>query len=238
VSLSLYARVLWRFKWLVLVGLVLATGLAALSVEHISPGVPPKLTPRVKPVYQSQLSIMITEPGFPIGSVAEANATDSFSALASLTSLYVGLGNSQAFSSAAKRAAPFTQTVVAAPSFETLPSGYEVPIPVMTLTATADTPGHATVAATSAGVVFKQMVAKQQAEERIPKGQRIVLDELATSKPLETGGAKKTLPVLVFLIIMVGVVALALILENLRPRVSSADSEDEAAPPVSARRSA
>jgi len=224
-------------------GLLLAVALAVLSTARVSVALPPQFHPRQKATYQSQSSIMITEPGFPIGSVSEVNDTN-FNQFASLTDLYVALGNSQQVQSLVKRATGSQTKIVATAQYATLPSGYEVPVPIMTFTAVGGSPHQATTAAAAATRLFQHFVEKQQVANAIPKRQRIVLQALAISSPTPVGGPKKTLPILIFIIVIVGVVALALILENLRPRVtataSPATSEPVApdAPAVSARRSA
>ncbi len=66
-DLQLYARVLWRFRFLMLLGFVLATSLAFLSMVRVSFDDSPLLTFRHQELWVSRSTLLITEPKFPEG---------------------------------------------------------------------------------------------------------------------------------------------------------------------------
>ena len=226
---GLYARVLWRFRLLVGLGFVAAGLLAVLTVAKISPGVPPKFAARQQPTYRSVATLLLTQPGFPWGSAIQSYTTPKDSPpvavgdaarMTGLTNLYVALANSDAVKQLRRHLSRLKGKTTAAASYATLPSGYEVALPEMTLTGTSDSRAHAT-ALTRAGIdAFRKYLAGQQDAAHIPKNQRVVIQALGLTPPAKVGGPKKTLPVVVFLIVMMAVVGLALVLENIRPRVS------------------
>ena len=63
-DLSLYGRVIWRFRWLVVLGLILAIALAVLSVAKVSSH---GLSYRKHEVWQSSTTVLLTQHGFPWG---------------------------------------------------------------------------------------------------------------------------------------------------------------------------
>ena len=64
VDFQLYARVLWRFRLLVVCGLLLATTLALLSVVRVSPD---GLKYRQTELWSSTTRLIVTQQGFPWG---------------------------------------------------------------------------------------------------------------------------------------------------------------------------
>ena len=75
-DLQLILRVLWRFKLLVGIGVVLAFVLAFLSYYKVSPGGDPMLEPRQSESWESLSTIFVTSRGFPWGSTGEVSPTD------------------------------------------------------------------------------------------------------------------------------------------------------------------
>ena len=63
-DLALYARVFWRFRLLVVLGLLLAVTLALLSIVRVSTD---GLTYRQQEQWVSRAMLLITEPQFPEG---------------------------------------------------------------------------------------------------------------------------------------------------------------------------
>ena len=67
-DLKLHLGVLWRFKFLIAAGLVLAVVLAVLSVMRVSfQGTTPTLTWRGVEIWTSNETLLVTQSGFPIG---------------------------------------------------------------------------------------------------------------------------------------------------------------------------
>ena len=61
----LYARVIWRFKWVVMLGLIVAVGLAGLSVVKVGKG--GKIAYRQAELWASTARLGVTQQGFPWG---------------------------------------------------------------------------------------------------------------------------------------------------------------------------
>src|SRR5206468_3671282 len=66
-DLPLYFRVLWRFRLIVLPGLVVAIALAVLAYGKVDLSHGFKVTPRAVPVYHDDALLLVTQPGFPWG---------------------------------------------------------------------------------------------------------------------------------------------------------------------------
>ncbi len=99
-NLELFARVLWRFKYVVAGGFVVALLLAVLTVAKL-----PSFKPRTTTVYGSSATLLITQSGFPWGSAVQQYAlpgrkgqdpvpAGDLTRLTALANLYVQLANS------------------------------------------------------------------------------------------------------------------------------------------------
>ena len=66
-DLQLYARVLWRFRFVVAVGTALAIGLAFMSYYKVSFSDGVSVTYREGEVWRSDATLFVTQPGFPWG---------------------------------------------------------------------------------------------------------------------------------------------------------------------------
>ena len=77
VDLQLVLRVLWRFRLLVVGGLVVAALLAAFSYVKVNPSGDPKFTPRETEQWEALSTLFVTSRGFPWGSIGTgADPTD------------------------------------------------------------------------------------------------------------------------------------------------------------------
>jgi hypothetical protein len=133
-----------------------------------------------------------------------------------LSQVYSQLANSDAVRAAVFRATGLAGAVQAEPSSDPA-SG--AALPLMTINASATTPEGATQLAQRATGIFLSYVKRQQDGANIPADQRITLEVLESGQTPElVMPRKKTLPVLVFFAVAMATVALAFILENLRPQ--------------------
>lgn len=229
-DLPLYARVLWRHRPIVGAGLALAVVLAALA--YGSPSLVngrPTLVPRGSERWQSAPVLLITQAGFPYGrAVPQYTSPDPKSGLppvqlgdqgrfAGLATIYSQLANSDAVQLRLRPDLPPHATVTATPSVDE--SG--APLPLISLAATAGSAAEVTHLAQRATTVFRRFVAAQQTQAQIPQGERVelqVLDSGKTPKLIQARG--KTLPVLVFLALVIATIALTFMLENASRRAS------------------
>src|SRR4051812_44189213 len=67
-DLRLFFGVVWRFRLLVALGFVIATGLAVVSAAHVRfDGFQPQLSYRGEQLWVSHETILVSQTGFPIG---------------------------------------------------------------------------------------------------------------------------------------------------------------------------
>jgi hypothetical protein len=220
-DLANYGRVFWRFRFLMLGGLVLAIVLAAFSMAKITSH---GLAYRKPEIFASQSTLLLTQQGFPWGRTM-SGPNEGYPGFASLTDLYAQFANSDAVLHLMERdGAPKSWKISAAP---VIPSDGSGTLPVIDLTGSAYSPQDAVRATELGRAAFLAYVRGQQQAGGIPTSQRIELQTIqAATKPLLIQGRKKTLPIIVFLAVLCATVALAFVLENIRPRRSVLASAD------------
>jgi hypothetical protein len=232
-DLNLYLRVIWRFRFLVLLGIVFAVLLAGLTMFKVSfAGGSPKFTYRQHEVWQSRAVLLVTQNGFPEGRTVlpygvatiggQQTAVSRFADPARFTDLalfYSTLAQSDAVQKQVYKNPKLTGSVTSTPV--TLGSGSKVtPLPLFSIDGSADSARQARAMAEAGTSAFITYLADQQAAANVPVKDRVVVQ--VVNQP---GGAllatarKKTIPVVVFLTVLVAAVGLAFILENLRPLV-------------------
>jgi hypothetical protein len=218
-DLSLYGRVLWRFWPLLVGGFVVACVLAVFSVAKLSPS---GISYRKPAVYGASAELLLTQKGFPWGRTAiptSGPAGTQPNNLSGLTELYSQFANSNEVAAIMlRRGAPKTWKVVANPLTPTLEGSA---LPILAVTGEAYTPADAAKAATLGTLSLIQYVQAQQKAAAIPVSQRVniqVLQAPTALKAVAVSPHKKTLPLMVFLGVMVATIALAFVLENRRPQ--------------------
>jgi hypothetical protein len=255
VDVSLYTRVLWRFKFVVLLGFIAAAALAFLSYASVSlHGSSPKIHYRQQETWQAQSTLFITQGGFPFGrSVlpvdippsSTGNKTLSVvpqyadpSRFYALAMLYARLAQSDAVMQILRRSGPVTGKVVASPIY-TSDASNATTLPMIQISGIAAAPQVAQALAARATNAFLTYLSDEQSAAGIPSKQRVVVQEI--NKPLQPqllAGRKKTLPILIFVAIMTIAVGLAFILENMRPRVREIAPATRQESPTEVRRTA
>ncbi len=218
-DLSLYGRVIWRFRWLVALGLLLAIALAVLSVAKVSSH---GLSYRKPEIWQSSTTVLLTQHGFPWGRAVippnQSGATSGPAWLAGLTQLYAQFANSDRVKELMLRhGGSKNWTLTAAP---VIPTGSSSALPVIALAGLAYTPAAAVRATLIGRAAFLQYVKSQQSSAAIPESERVDLQVLQNlTPPVVVQPRKKTLPIVIFLAVISATIGLAFILENARPRV-------------------
>jgi hypothetical protein len=224
-DLALYSRVLWRFRVLVVLGLLLGTFLAINSYYKIGlDGGKPTLTHRKAEVYQTRATVFLasnqpvqqfTDPGRYIG----------------LAPFYAQFANSD----------PVKEAVAKGRGCRGLEGSYDaVPaadrtygtasgLPMVIVFGTGPSPALAERAAVCGTDAFLAYIRDEQVESRIPKGQRVqmtVINEPDANEAVLVLPRKKTLPIVVFMAVMFATIGLAFVLENARPGIRVLPSED------------
>jgi hypothetical protein len=218
-DIALYGRVLRRYWFLVLGGLILATALAILSTAKITQH---GLKYRKPVIWQSQTTVLLTQQkGFPEGRAlfppAKPGKPYPFAdqgRLASLTDLYSQMAQSDAVKALMRRdgaPAGFTFSAVSAPA---QPGAI---LPVINLFGQADTPGGAMATTRIGSKAFVSYLTQQQNGADIPDASRVEVQTLAApTPPIVLVPRKKTLPAVVFIAVLFTAIALAFVLDNAR----------------------
>jgi hypothetical protein len=220
-DLSLYGRVIWRFRWLIALGLILAIALSVLSIAKVSSH---GVSYRKHEIWQSSSTVLLTQHGFPWGRsvlpAGEPGSTSGPAWLSGLAELYTQFANSDQVRGLMLRdGASKNWTLTAAP---VIPPGSSSALPVIALSGLAYTPAAAVQATLVGRTAFLQYVKSQQAQAAIPENERVDLQVLNNvTPPVVVQPRKKTLAIVVFLAVISATIGLAFILENARPRVKS-----------------
>jgi hypothetical protein len=232
-DLQLYQRVIWRFRLLVVAGLVLAMSLTLLSIVRLDfSGDGPTVVYRDGELWSSHSTLLITQTGFPQGRVvfdevipvgegenttyvprfADANH------YAQLAVLYSRYAMSDEVSGMLRRQRPRIRGLVLANPLINETSGSA--IPMIDLSGNAASPEEATLLARRATRALQHFILREQEANGIATEKRAILqvvNEARGAKLMQ--GRSKIRPIFVFLTVMIAVIGLAFVLENLRPRV-------------------
>ena len=231
-DLALYGRVIWRFRLLVIIGVLLATLLALLSMVRISFDGTPTLQYRQSEQWVSRAMLLITEPQFPEGrsvfqqSIPPAGGTKTQEyaptfadpqRFINLANLYAQLATSDQVRKILLEDGPLRGVIESAPVSTVNGSAS---LPLLSIGGIAKTPRQARVLAQRATNGFLQYLEREQARSGIPTRQRVVLQVVKQpNKVLLLRGRPKTLPIVIFLAVLLATVGIAFMLENLRPRL-------------------
>lgn len=225
-DLRLYARVLWRFKLLVTLGVVLAAALAILSLVRVSTD---GLKYRQNELFRSSTRLIVTQQGFPYGrllaqdpSLTEEAARSLDIPLAdparlnNLTILYAELATADPVMKLMRRDGPIGGKIIATP---VVVQEGRYTLPLIDIAAIAVSPQRATRLAERGARAFETYLTEQQELNKVPKADRVVVQQVERPRKVEVYRPRsKTLPIVIFLAVMFATVGLAFLLENLRPR--------------------
>jgi hypothetical protein len=233
-DLKLLGSAMWRFKWLVVLGVIAAAGLAVISTVRITTD--GKVSYRQGEKWASYSRIFVTQRGFPWGQLAPTSTADS-GRFVSLALLYSSFANSDPVKRLMlKMGPPIPGQIESAAVLTSAGSSDALPIiSIAGLAATQRDSLQLTARATTALVAY---IRGQQAANDIPDDDRVVVQVIeAPGRSTLLAGRSKTVPAMVFLAVLTVVLALVLVLENLRPRVRAvgrAADEPLARPKLSA----
>ncbi|HEV7640862.1 MAG TPA: hypothetical protein VGO39_08355 [Gaiellaceae bacterium] len=247
-DLPLYIRVLWRFRLLVLPGLLAAIALAVLAYGKVDFAHGLKVTPRATPVFHLDALLLVTQEGFPWGASRQPYVAGDaakglppvpvgdFSRMSGIALIYSELVDSDTVKARTKLKPAKTEKLVTSPY---APAGAPpgTVLPMVALSVDTASPGRAAALLNARIAAFKSYIETQQADAHLRAGNRVVVQVLRGGDPataIVISGKKKTLPIVVFLAVMIAVTGLAFALENMRPRVRRVEPAGE----LAARRSA
>jgi hypothetical protein len=235
VDLPLYLRVIWRFRLLVALGVFIALLLALLVTVRVSSS-SPHFSYRQNQTFSSEARVFVTQQGFPWGYAAPPTANPALDAAAaakllgtrqfadptrfpSLAVLYAYLAMSDPVKRIILRSGPVEGSVVASPVVSTQ-SGYGTTLPLVAISGTGPTPQAAVSLTIRATNAFRSFLEQQQAGNQIPAQNRVLLTVITKADPPQlVAGRSKTLPIVVFVTVLLAVLGLVFMLENVQPRI-------------------
>jgi hypothetical protein len=214
-DLQLYARVLWRFRVLVAFGLALGLTLAFFSYVRVGGD---GLAYREQEEWLSRTQLLVTQEGSPeLRSTSGDPETGSYvdsGRLAGLAALYSTLVDSDGVRKLmAPKNPPAGRIVSAAVTTED-----GLSLPLITLEALSSTSDYARTLARLQSESFIELIERQQVANSIPRSERVEIRIVSQpSTPFVFTPRSKTVPIVVFLSVLVATIAVAFVLENIRP---------------------
>ena len=218
----LYGQILWRHKLLVIGGLVLAIFLAELSIVRVSSS--GTIRYRQSEVWSSTTRLGVKQAGRSLGDTGSQSVLPEQSApdLNGIALLYAQLATSDDVRRLMLKDGPIRGTITADPVVVNI-TQY---LPLIDLTAMSNSPKGAVTLAQRGATALETYGQAQQST--IPASKRFVIEPVqAPSDPTVVRGRSKTMPILIFLVVMFAFVGLAFLLENAKARKSDSDSGDE-----------
>lgn len=227
-DLTLFFRVIWRYRVLVMTGLLLAVLAAFFAMVRISPGGETPLSLRGEKEYASYTTLFVTQSGFPWGRLAEGNTDDVENAgrLASLATLYSKLADSDPVNELNKRELPATGwSIESAPILDG--AGLSSPLPLVRIAALATSAELAEKTAATATASLQSFVTARQDANDIPETDRVVLQLIkGPEAAVLLQGRSFTPPIIAFLLIAMVTLALPFLLDNIRRSIAAARAGD------------
>lgn len=252
-DLELYFRVLWRFRLLTIVGLLIALLLAFMSIVRVdTSGGSFGLQYREHEQWASRATVLVTEKEFPLGrsvfeEVIQPTTTERPKTYApqfappsrftELANIYAELAMSDPVRQLVLRDGPMRGAIQAVALKAT--NGSDAPLPLLSIGGISTTPEQAMQLARRGTAALIEYIEEEQRANGIPQEQRVVLsvvNEPALRRTELLSGRSLTMPIVVFMVALFATFGLVFILENLRPRVRPAPVEADVEPKI--RRSA
>lgn len=231
-DLPLYGRVLWKYRLLLVVGLLLAALAGTFAGFTISDG---QLTARGTDTYKARATLMLgtpelspfatqTEPQpLPTAKAQQPTAAVQRNDLSSLALVYAYLvtGNDVRSVIEATHGPIGPDEEVTAVRRTTQPAGDErfpgrASLPIIDVVATSTTEAGATALAQDTAKAFETYVTDKQRAQKVPADRRVQVSVLRDAVADPTTASSPALPVaLVFLAVLMLFVALAFMLQNI-----------------------
>lgn len=217
-DIGLVLAILWRSKRLVLGGVLLGIALAVFSYGRpgLSHGAP-TLMPRGADVWHSESQLLITQTGFPYGRAGYEHV----GVLASLSPIYANLANGSTVQAEISRQGERLGISGSVEATEAWNPATSVGLPFVDLTASAPTRTAAVQLASSAASVLQSYVAAQQASAKIPPSARVELPIVKAGVNTKlVKGPKLSVPILVFMAVLIAIASVAVLKERFRPSLA------------------
>jgi hypothetical protein len=223
VDLRVFIQVVRRHKVAAILGVAAAVFLALFSYVRIDPTGSPTFTYRKSVLFASREVLQITQPGFYEGRVTvDSGQRDS---LLELAPLYARLANSDPVRKRMLRSGPIPGGVDVNPVIDDTGNG--LPLPLVEIIAFTRSAQLAPKRAARQARAFIGYLQANQAANGIPERRRVSVSVIkGPSKPFIAVPRKKTLPVIVFMSMLIATCALVLVLDNVASRRGARAGED------------
>jgi hypothetical protein len=212
-DLNLYLRVIRRFKYIVIVGVILAAMLAVLSYARVSSS---GVTYRQPKLWASHVQLFVTQPGAPLFQATVPPGVQAPGNFATQAVLYASFAASPVVAELMLQHGKLPGVVEA--NAETTADGSTLPI--IDLAGVATSPQAARLTAERGVAALRQYIVTAQDKAHVAADNRTILSALGPPElPLLIKSPSITRPIFIFLAVMIAVIGLAFVLENMRPRV-------------------
>jgi hypothetical protein len=235
-NLARHLQLLWRFRRVVALGMLLGLVLAFLAAYKV-----PSMERRGSETWSAESDIFVTQPGFPWGRVTLGEATtgvpttdddesDSRTPFAdparfsTLALLYSNL----AMSDVVRSSLPEKPSQAQISTRVLDATGNAAFLPIIKLTTVSNTAPGAVQLNQHLIEGLTNYLERQQRESDTPTNERVQLSVLNEPKGASLlVGRSMTLPLLAFLLCVLAAIAVAHVLENLRPRAASPGAPED-----------
>jgi hypothetical protein len=229
-NLARHAAVLWRFRLITALGLLLGIALAIFATYQV-----PSMEPRGMETWSSESSLLVTQPGFPEGRTilptpivtdtdgdgqpdepkVKRQAFADPGRFTMLADLYAQLAVSdQVLSRVPEKPAPAQIQAMTVQS-----TSGAITLPVLKLTTMAPTAAGAQELNVHMVKALQGHLEEEQAGNDISKDERVQLSMLSRpTAPYMVSGPSKTGAILAFMLCLIGTIAVTHLLEALRNR--------------------
>lgn len=226
-NLPLYMRVMRRHKIIVGGGFLLAVALAFLSMARVSFAGGLKISYRSPEIYQAKELMLVSQAGFPWGratptvgdtsKVDPAGAVAAQTRLTSIAVLYAQLANSDPVRQILLKGGFVKRKDIAALPVIQSYSSVGPLLPLIEIDGNGPSKNIAISVARRESTAFLEYLQQQQESAKIPAAQRVVVQLLNRAETAQVvQGRKKTMSVLVFMVVFIGACVTALIRDNIQ----------------------
>jgi len=214
-------KALWRFKWVSIGGFMLACLLAVYATARISFS---GISYRTPVIYTAETKILVTQAGFPLGRTILSTTPTGRSKtqyadpgrFVQLAGVYATLADSDQIQRKLVHPKDEEQ-LIATPEVDTQT---QTALPIIDVVSLAPSQRRAVDMARQATSMLDNYLETQQKDAGVPAGQRVLLQTLQQPYRVTVAqGRKKTVPIVVFMTVLLATIGLVLGLENIRPRV-------------------
>lgn len=217
-DLTLFFRVAWRYRLLVLSGLIVAVLAAFFALVRVDPAGSPVLSLRGEGQYVSYTTIFVTQEGFPWGRLPTDDEEGGVDAarLAGLATLYTKLVDSDPVADLTKAVLPETGWSIESTVLLD-DGGIAQALPLIRIAGLANTPALAELTAATVADSLMTYVSQRQQGAQIPQDERVVLQLIkGPDEAVTLAGRSFTFPIVIFLLLSMLSLAAPFLIDNIR----------------------